>query len=271
MSPSRTLTTKTRRSMYLPVCSMAPSAARTHTQLSLARVETPHSHSGPGVLNHSRLEPTLSLSPYVCFCVSTCIHTKVLLSSGSQVHMGPCFHLQGSASVERGRDAHVLLSVSLGYALLVTGIGVPCNPTLQCSPHCKKQRPPAVSTEEIRKQIRKRIGPYRKTPDQIRKQNRKTNSRNQGNGHTQIIKPDGQYQKTRRTGSENTGGVRKSESKTNEMQKEPLQGRDGLARRANFHVVGDHTSVQKRRSALLRLWPKLRGKGARNTSPLTWS
>ena len=43
-------------------------------------------------------------------------------------------------------------------------------------------------SEEIRKQIRKRIGRHRKTPDQIRKQSRKTDSRNQENGRTAITR-----------------------------------------------------------------------------------
>ena len=83
---------------------------------------------------------------------------------------------------------------------------------------CGGRRSPRPATEETRKQIRKQSGRYQKTRDEIRKQNRKPDSRNQENT-TQ------KNQKTRRTISENTtGNIRKqgggiSENRTNEKQK----------------------------------------------------
>ena len=51
--------------------------------------------------------------------------------------------------------------------------------------------------------------------------------KSQENGRTKISKPDGQHQKARP--DQKTGG-RKSENRTNDKQKEPLQWRDGLTR-----------------------------------------
>ena len=94
------------------------------------------------------------------------------------------------------------------------------------------------------KQIRKRIGRCRKTPDRIGTLNRKTESRHQKtdarkseNRADNIRKRDGPDQKTGHT----------------KGKEEPLQWRDGLAR------VRITTLVEKCRSALLGLWPKPRG------------
>ena len=83
----------------------------------------------------------------------------------------------------------------------------------------------SMGAEEIKKQIRKRIGRDRKTPDQIRKKKSE-------NGQPKSGKRTHKNQKTRRTISENTTGSirkqggRKSENRTNERQQKTLKWRD---------------------------------------------
>ena len=66
-------------------------------------------------------------------------------------------------------------------------------------------------TDEIRKQNRKRRGRCQKSPDEIRKLSRKTESRNR--------KTEGRNQKTGRTRSENRTGER-SENREDEIGKQ---------------------------------------------------